>query len=194
MNRDKTIILDLDDTLTNTGSVVIKYASIFQKEILGKARIAKNNQLCSHHLYFAEALNWDNTQLKQFFDIFYPYYLLEIKPKKNISKMVSEIYQKYKIIIITSRVDTENGSVKHLTENWLKKHNINYDELILCSNKSKIINSMNNIIAYVDDSLDNFENIIDKNIQLYLITTKFNKKITTNNIKRISTLEELLYL
>ena len=61
---------------------------------------------------------------------FHPEDILKVKPRPKIIKIMKALKQKgYKILIFTRR-DACGKNAKKLTEQWLKKWDIPYDELI----------------------------------------------------------------
>ena len=57
---------DLDDTLSDTASVINEYAVKFDKEFLkGNGKMKKINNAVDYY-YFAEALNWNKDNIRDF--------------------------------------------------------------------------------------------------------------------------------
>ena len=188
------ICLDLDDTIADSASTIIKYAQKCDIEMFGgdgKLKELNNNP---DHFYFARMLNWNTDQLITFFDNYYIQYLKVIKPKQDASLITHKLKQMgFKIYIITARVEKENNIVEKITNKWLIDNKICFDKLVV--NQSDKGDYINKVSAnyFIDDSLEHcisayYHSPITK---IYLMENKFNEGLKYNNIERVSSLSEL---
>ena len=137
--------LDFDDTLVNTAKVVNKYAKKFDKENLkGKGKLKKINDSKDYY-YFAECLNWNHDNIKDFFDMYYLDIIKNVKLKKFVKHTLKKMKERGdKIYIITSRRKRENDIVEKMTRKTLEKYNIKVDDIIInAKSKSQIANDLN---------------------------------------------------
>lgn len=186
--------LDFDDTLVNTAKVVNKYAKKFDKENLkGKGKLKKINDSKDYY-YFAECLNWNHDNIKDFFDMYYLDIIKNVKLKKFVKHTLKKMKERGdKIYIITSRRKRENDIVEKMTRKTLEKYNIKVDDIIInAKSKSQIANDLN-IDIFVDDSYLNCLDVYNNtNAKVYMLQTQFNKGIIDNNILKIKSIKELL--
>lgn len=191
------LCIDLDDTLSDTFQVIVDFARKYDIENYGGTGILKELVDSRDHYYFARMLNWNREQLISFFNDCYIEYLEEIKAKKNSSEVIVKLKNLgFSICILTARREKENGQVYEITSNWLKKNNIEYDNLIINSiNKGKIVDKMKAKI-FIDDSFDNCLSVrnCSPSTKVYLMDTVCNSCIDgleEIGIERIHDLPEL---
>ena len=76
---------DLDDTLSDTATVINEYAVKFDKEFLNGDGKMKEIDNSVDYYYFAEALNWNKDNIIDFFKQYY----IEIIKKVKIKPLVA---------------------------------------------------------------------------------------------------------
>lgn len=186
---------DLDDTLTNTASVINKYAKRFDIEYLkgdGKFKIKKGYS--RDYYYFADALHWKKNDIRKFFEVYYEEILKEVRIKSGVSDFLKYLKENENdIFILTARREKENGKIKKITEEWLNKRKIAYDKLFVgVKNKYELINQYN-IEVFVDDSYENCKSAIElTNAKIYMLKNVYNKKIEDEYIVKIKRIEDIL--
>lgn len=185
---------DLDDTLADTASVINKYAIKFDKEFLNKTGNFKKIDNSKDYYYFADALNWTDDNIKDFFDIYYLDILKEVKVKPHVKETIKKLNDNNNMIyIITARREKEKKLVENITIEWLKQNDIKYERLIInAKDKSEVVNQFN-INYFIDDSYQNCVDVIEKtDAEVYMLETEFNKGINNNKIKTITSIKDLL--
>ena len=67
-----------------------------------------------------------------------------------------------------------------------------FDKIVVNSNKAEFVSKLNNVVAFVDDNIENCESVenLNKNIFVYLCNTETNLKKATN-LKRFKSFYEL---
>ena len=185
---------DLDDTLSDTATVINEYAVKFDKEFLNGDGKMKEIDNSVDYYYFAEALNWNKDNIRDFFKQYY----IEIIKKVKIKPLVAETIDKLKkgnnkIYIITARRKREENEIENITKKWLDKNKIYYDELYInAKEKFSLVNELS-IDYFIDDSYKNCKEVLEKTkAQVFMIETKFNKQIKDNNIKIIKNINQIL--
>ena len=185
---------DLDDTLSDTATVINEYAVKFDKEFLNGDGKMKEIDNSVDYYYFAEALNWNKDNIRDFFKQYY----IEIIKKVKIKPLVAETIDKLKkgnnkIYIITARRKREENEIENITKKWLDKNKIYYDELYInAKEKFSLVNELS-IDYFIDDSYKNCKEILEKTkAQVFMIETKFNKQIKDNKIKIIKNINQIL--
>lgn len=185
---------DLDDTLSDTATVINEYAVKFDKEFLNGDGKMKEIDNSVDYYYFAEALNWNKDNIRDFFKQYY----IEIIKKVKIKPLVAETIDKLKkgnnkIYIITARRKREENEIENITKKWLDKNKIYYDELYINAKEKFSLANELSIDYFIDDSYKNCKEVLEKTkAQVFMIETKFNKQIKDNKIKIIKNINQIL--
>lgn len=193
MNDCKIICFDLDDTISNTGSLIMKNAEIYNNEVVKKAKSDKFIQSKDYY-YFADYYNWSDDDIKSFFMMYYPKYLKELSCKSSASKVIKRLKKEgYCIHIITARPESDTYDIEMITKDWLNENGIEYDILqINLKNKSEYVKRCNASI-FVDDSFDNCIKVLEEtDSAVYLMDSEFNKGFFLYGISRVLGWNDLL--
>lgn len=185
---------DLDDTLSDTATVINKYAIKFDKEFLnGNGQMKKINNSKDYY-YFAEALEWNNQNVKDFFNQYYLEIIKKVKVKPFVTETINNLkLNNNEIYIITARRKREENVIENITKDWLEKNKIYYDKLFInIKDKFNIVNKLN-IDYFVDDSYKNCIEVLEKTqAKVFMIETEFNKQIRDDKIKVIKNINQIL--
>lgn len=185
---------DLDDTLSDTATVINEYAVKFDKEFLngdGKMKVIDDSV---DYYYFAEALNWNKDNIRKFFKQYYLEIIEKVKVKPLVAETIDKLKKKNnKIYIITARRKREENEIENITKKWLDKNKIYYDELYInAKEKFSLVNELG-IDYFIDDSYKNCIEVLEKTkAQVFMIETEFNKQIKDNKIKIIKNINQIL--
>ena len=185
---------DLDDTLSDTATVINEYAVKFDKEFLngdGKMKVIDDSV---DYYYFAEALNWNKDNIREFFKQYYLEIIEKVKVKPLVAETIDKLKKKNnKIYIITARRKREENEIENITKKWLDKNKIYYDELYInAKEKFSLVNELS-IDYFIDDSYKNCIEVLEKTkAQVFMIETEFNKQIKDNKIKIIKNINQIL--
>ncbi len=185
---------DLDDTLSDTASVINRYAIKFDKQYLNGNGKMKKIDNAKDYYYFADALGWNNENIKKFFETYYLDVIKEVKIKPLVMETIKKIKNaNNEIYIITSRRKKDDNIVENITRKWLLINEIYYDDLFInIKKKSEIVNKLD-IDYFIDDSYNNCLEVQENtNAKVFMIENNFNKKIIDNTINRIKDISELL--
>ena len=156
--------IDIDDTITNSSDVFVKYAQIYNetKNInyeINKYEIDKN-----------KAFGWSKLNENEFQKKYLEKILTEAKPLDDSVKIINKLFNiGCNIFFISSRKDSEVNNVYDLTIKWLKKYNIKYTKLIVNSMNKLNDCISNDIDIFIDDNYENCKLINDySNIKAFL--------------------------
>ena len=144
----KTIVLDCDDVLANAR---IPFAEVISN---------KTNRF----VHFSEWNRWEacveNHNIT--FDDIIPQILLtkvleKLEPEVGAA-IVTNMFKLlgYRIVVVSARGFHPNAY--NVTHNWLNKHNITFDELIITpqnGNKAEVISKLGEVELFVDDNIRN---------------------------------------
>ena len=177
--------IDIDDTIAHSFEVMFTYSQEFNGEILKKTFKPKKVKTRFKKFYFQELYNWTQEEKKKFINMYYEKSLDEVKPKtlavetiNKLKEMGNEIY------IITSRYSINSIDIFEVTTNWLKKHHIKFDKLIISKDdKSESIKN-NKIDIYIDDDYKVCRKS-KKECIVFMMNMEVNKKNHIKGVKRV---------
>lgn len=185
---------DLDDTLSDTATVINEYAIKFDKETLNGTGKMKKIDNAVDYYYFAEALSWNKDNIRDFFKQYYIEIIKKVKVKPLVTETINKLKNKdNEIYIITARRKREENIIENITERWLSKNKIYYDGLYInVKEKFDLVNKLN-IDYFIDDSYKNCKEVLEKTkAKVFMIETEFNNQIKDDKIKTIKNISQIL--
>lgn len=182
--------IDIDDTIAFTSKSMIKYADLYDKNILGKSGINGNFGLITNRYYLSTLYGWDDKTKQDFFNLYYKNILEECEIMPHAVDSINTLKtENNNIYFITARLmKIDNCDTVDITKKTL--NDIKYDELIIESDKLKICKEKN-IDIFIEDSYDTCKELQLNGIKTYLMTTKMNEKIEDEEIERVKSWDEL---
>ena len=188
--------IDIDDTISETFETLLPYAQKYTIEDLKIKSEINMNQDFLDHFYIVKMNGWKEQEAISFWNKYYG----EILKKVNIKKFAAEVINRFKkkghkIYLITARWDMPNDNIQEITKQWLKKNNVEYDELIInASDKLQLIKEKN-IDVFIDDSFKNCKNIAENsNTKVYMMTSRVNGTFNHEKITRVYSWPEVYSL
>ena len=168
--------IDIDDTICDTWEYLIPYLSKYfniDENILRKAQVP-----------YYEACNCTYQEYCEFarknYDILTPNFKLKKGVKEIIDKLKNEGNE---IFFITARSINGFKDPYKISYDYLKKHDIYFDKLIVNA-KEKVEKSIEEKIdLFIDDSIINCNLLSKSGVKVLLFDTSYNKNCT--NFKRI---------
>ena len=185
--KNITIGIDLDDTISSSNEMFIKYAKLYNKE----KKI--NFKIDETQWDLDKSFGWNDNNYKEFCKQYLRTLLNEAEIKYNAAEKKKKIKNEgYKIIIITSRNEKELNDMYSFTEKWLKNHNINYDKLIINSLQKEEECLKNKVNIFIDDNMKNCMNVYKKlQIPVFLFDGLYNTNDKYSNIERVYSWDEI---
>lgn len=183
--------LDIDDTITDTLSVMLAYAEKFTLEDLGREIDIKTITSDMLDPYYVQTLHsWNREEELKFFKKYFKNMIQETMPfffaKDIIKKLRAE---GHKIVLITARCDeiTDEGmlDVTEVTKAWLDKYEIEYDKLIIDAQNKGEVAEENHVDVFVDDSLKNCISVANKGIKTFIMDNRCNANSNADGITRV---------
>lgn len=168
--------IDVDDTITNTYECLIKAIAEYYK--------IDYNKLLSRNLkynYFFDKEEFPN----------YKHFLVDnlsdISPTVTIKADAIEFLSKLheqgnEIIIITARHCNEYNDPYNITFNYLNKHKIPFDKIIVGVLDKAQVCADENIDLFIDDNISNCEKVIESGIDTLLFDARYNGE---SDLKRV---------
>ncbi len=164
--------IDIDNTICNTEETLDKYQNIFIKE----KNISK------------EFLLNDNDYKLEFLTKYIEKIYKEATIKEDAKEVINNLSKNNKIYIITARSNAFIDNIEELINNYFKEKNIHIDKIIIHA-KDKVDACLDNHIdIMIEDSLYNYNKLIENNINTIL----FDDKHKNINIKdRVTSWKEI---
>ena len=128
--------IDIDDTITNSSEVFVKYARIYNNEhnIIYKIDTSSLDQ--------NKAFGWSKEEQKKFALQYLKQILKETIPNKDVVQVIKHLKKLgCNIYLITARNDSEIPGMYNFTKQWLIDNNIEFDKLIINSDDKIIQNA-----------------------------------------------------
>lgn len=179
--------IDIDGTITDLHSEIIKYGLEYNEKILGMG--IKNVDAYK----ITEIFNWRENECMNFKRYMQREILNIIKPRSDASEWINNIKKLgHEIYIITGRKMNEMNDTYNETLNWLRNNDIPFDKLIIEEkNKGKACRE-NNINIFVDDRLKHLDKAYNEGVEkTYIFDNVYNRD--NNKYERIYNFRELYY-
>ena len=185
--------IDIDDTTVITVNSMIKYADIFDTQILGRKGTNGNLGLIQNRYYLKVLYGWDDKTKFDFFDTYYKSVLEECTPMPNAGTTIKKLKDEgNKIMFITARLlNIKDCDTESITKKTLEDNNIPYDKLIINAKDKLEYCLENNIQIFIEDSYETCKELEENGIKTYLMTTKMNENIDAGSIERVESWNEI---
>ena len=181
--------IDIDNVISNFNDVLLQEFLNHDKDLRNSGIINKNADYITKGMF-----DWSKEEIDEFY-----YNNVERIAKKldvinDAPKYISKLRKNgYEVYIITGRDNGEYTDPHKMTVDWLNKHHIEYDKLILTDaynslEKAKICVE-NNVSIMIDDSIRICLETANRGITTFLMDTPYNRKI--DNIKRVYSWKEI---
>lgn len=178
--------IDIDDTITNIKEeltqALFDYAKSLGKNIDNIHEIredANNDGKC-----YQELFGFSYDELKHFLKNIQENITNNAIPRENAVKIINKLKEEgNEIIIITARDSEFHDDPYKESKEWLDKHNILYDKLIVNARKKDNVCNEHNIDLFIDDKLNHCLEVSKLGINVIRVSND-NKDI--NDIKTYS--------
>lgn len=176
--------IDIDGTINDLHSAILKYGKIYNKEIAnGTIKDEKSYKI-------RDIFNWNDNDYQKFKWIIQSNISTKIECRDNVVESLLKLKKAgYKIYIVTGRKKNEMLNRDRDTKQWLDNNRIPYDKLIFEENDKGIACYKNKINIFVDDSVKHLNKINKYGIKCYLFDNVYNKN--DDNYERIYSFNEL---
>lgn len=185
--------IDIDDTTVDLAGVMLKYADIFDTQVLGKSGC--NGKFGSiPNRYYLEALyGWTEEEKTNFFKQYYKIVLEECKPFEHVAEVIQSWKKKgNEIFFITARLtDIPNCNSEKITQKMLIENHIPYDKLIMNAKNKLQFCQQNGIEIFIEDSYETCQVLEENGIKTFFMTTKLNETIENQKLERVTTWKQI---
>lgn len=175
--------IDIDDTITDMVTMMVKYADIYHVKELRRTKQKENIGYIKSRHYLNALYGWTNEEKMNFFKKYYEDILHECIVREDAKRVIKKLEKDgHEIYFITARLSNVEGcETEKITKEMLEKSGISYKELIIdASDKPKACNEKN-IDIMIDDSYQTCQEMIKEHKVAILITSKLNEKIEVEN-------------
>lgn len=168
--------IDIDDTICDSWNTIIPIISDYFK--INEQEIRNSDKA-----YF-EVLNCSLDEWYKFvrekFELLAPYFEL----KENAVNIINKLKEEgNKIIFVTARSNNGYSDPYKISYDYLTINNIKFDKLIVNGYDKGKICKQESIDLFIDDNINNCQNISSYGIDILLFDANFNRKC--NDFKRV---------
>ena len=179
--------VDIDNVLSNFNEVLLN-------DYINHDKSLRNSGIVNKEVYIRNMFDWSEEYEKEYYKNNIERLANHFEPIKDCSKYIKKLRNEGNIIyIISGRDNGEYSEPYNMTINWLKKYDIEYDELILTNaynhQEKADICLEKNIDIMIDDSTKVCDKCTNSNIKSLLFNTDYNKNET--RFERVNSWEEI---
>lgn len=179
--------VDIDNVLSNFNEVLLA-------DYINHDKSLRNRGIVNHDVYIRKMFDWTLEEETEYYKNNIERLANLLEPIKDCSKYIKKLRDNgNKIYIISGRNNGEYSDPYGMTIKWLKKHDIEYDKLILTNayNHQEKANVCieHNVDIMIDDSTRVCLKCSENNIKPILYNTDFNQSET--RFKRVHNWEEI---
>ncbi len=179
--------VDIDNVLSNFNEVLLKDYIDHDKKL-------RNNGIINNNAYIRDMFDWSEEEEQQYYKENIERLVSLLEPIRDCSKYIKKLRKNGDYIcIISGRDNGEYSNPYNMTIEWLKKYEIEYDDLILTNaynhQEKADICIENNIDVMIDDSVNVCIKCSEINIKSLLFHTEYNKNET--RFTRVNNWEEI---
>ena len=175
----KKIAIDIDDTVADTTTSLMKYAIEFDKQY------ARGEGVVDSTKDITRCFNWTSEENKLFLEKVLDKHADEIVPVSNAVQVLNKLKEEgYEIIFISSRNDNQMRNPYERTLAWLNKNKFQFDKLIVKARYKGPVIEEERANVFIDDSVGQTTFVADNyNVDVILFTKN---KFQYNNITVIN--------
>ncbi len=179
--------VDIDNVLSNFNEVLLN-------DYIEHDKTLRNKGIVNKEVYIRKMFDWEEEYEKEYYKNNIERLAKSFSPIKDASKYIRQLRKEGNIIyIISGRDNGEYSDPYNMTINWLKKYDIEYDELILTNaynhQEKADICIKNNIKIMIDDSINVCRKCTDNNIKALIFNTEYNKN--EKRFERVNSWKEI---
>lgn len=167
--------IDVDNVISDFNEKLLKAYIKHDKRVRGSGIVNENASYIRHGMF-----DWSKEEEDAFYHANIERIAKKLKVKSGVRRYVNKLRRGgHYICIITGRNNGEYTDAYGMTREWLDKHHVRYDELILTDvykrDEKAICCVENGMDVMLDDSVDICRCCVEKGIKTYLMDTPYNK-------------------
>lgn len=178
------IAIDIDDTLGNFSDTLFKYALEYDKKL-------RSNGVINDSKYVVDGkFDWTKKETDYFYKNYIELVGHNLVPFKNAKEVIDKLRDEgNKIIIISARSKDYIDAYK-MTLEWLKRYEINIDEIYLGFEDKALKAKELDIDVFLDDRPSICKRVSAMGIKTYIYDSKYNHNYVLDGVERVSNWDE----
>lgn len=189
MKNEKSSIkigLDIDDTICNSASISLKYALEFDKTLRNTGIVDEN------HYITRGMFDWIKEEIEKFSSLYFDNTALEAEPYLGVKEAFDKWHRLgYQIILISARNEFFSNP-KKVTEEWLKKYDLQVDKLYVATDLKDECAFNENISIYMDDIPSTCRAVYKKGIPTIKMYSKYTSNEAIEDIPMVNNFQEFV--
>lgn len=179
--------VDIDNVITDFDKKLLEGMIKEDKNKRNAGIINKNARRISEGMF-----DWSREEFVEFLANNMENMASEMTPRRNCKKIIDKLLSEgNEIYLISHRAFPDYKHPVETTENWLKKHKINYTKLILSEKPDKTKECKeNNIDIMIDDRIGQCEKMTSQGVKCFVMKTRYNYK-DKHNLKLVTSWDNL---
>lgn len=181
--------IDIDNVLSNFDDELLKEFLEYDKKLRNSGIIDEKADNITKGMF-----DWSQEEIDDFYSNNIERIAVNLKCIEGAKECVKKLKDNgYKIFIISGRNNGEYSNPYKMTSEWLEKHGIEYDKLILTNayeykEKADICLEYN-ISIMIDDSVKILQEVNNIGVKTLLMDTSYNRK--NNSLTRVHNWKEI---
>lgn len=181
--------IDIDNCIANFDDTLLKEYIKHDKQLRNSGMIDENAKYVRIGMF-----DWTEEEENTFYHENIEEFAKKLKPLEDASYYMKKLKEEgHEIYIITGRDNGEYKNPYELTQDWLNKHEIVYDELIFTNAYDKV-SKTRKCLAYqvdlmIEDSIEISLDLQKNDIKVFTMNTRYNQK--EENLDRVSNWKEI---
>lgn len=172
------IVIDIDNTILDGTTTHLKYCNLVTGKNIKKEEI---EQFHIYHYY-----NWTMQDFEKVYEQYGSHMHEESLPLPHAIETIKELKKNNRITFMTARPE----KYRLVTENWLNKYNIPFDQLIMTEGKlNRFIKEGGDIL--IDDSPHYAEQFSINKLPMIIMDYPYNRSMFGETIIRVSSWKEI---
>ena len=160
--------IDIDDTITNTTSLMDEYAKRYDNTV----------KINNNEYYMKDRYNWTFQKVESFWKQCIEDILSNVSTKEDAVKYINKLYdEENDIYLITARSSRYSVNVPEITTNYMDKLGIKYNYLIMNSWDKNRVCLDHKIDIMIDDSPKHASECAEDNIEFIIMDNEYNKDV-----------------
>ena len=178
--------IDIDNTITNTLSILKKYCAIYNEKVVKRNLKMNEEGYASFNLY-----DWTEEENKDFCNKYLEEVVLKAEVKENAKEVIERLKKEGNtIFIISSRIKPMFKTPYETTEKYLKEKGIEYDNLLVGTIDKKQFCIEHKIDIMLEDEPHHIIPIAEM-IPVIVFEENYNKQCNGKNIIKVRNWNEV---
>ena len=164
------ICIDIDGTITDP-YYWLSYANAYFNSNISESQVTSYD--------IAKVLNINRSEYLEFYEKFKTKIHSNQELRNDVKVTLDKLYETNNIYFVTAR----DKSLELLTRVYLKKHELQFNEVFVLGTPNKVPTAMDlNCDIFIEDSYDNAVQLSNRGFKVILIDTNYNRLPLNDNI------------